>query len=85
MPCRTFPLPGGAAIVCPRGQKRKLCSVPNCTGTQIALCDYPVTRAGMAGTCDKGMCATHRHHVGPDVDHCPAHAKLANEAAGGSP
>lgn len=85
MACKVTTFEGGMAIACTRGTRRKLCSVPNCTGTQIALCDYPVKRGGKDATCDKGMCATHRTHVAEQRDFCPPHAKAAAAAPGGTP
>lgn len=68
---------GGAGFVCVRGQRRKLCGVPSCGRPQVALCDHPVERGGRRGTCDASMCEAHRTRVGPNRDHCPAHAKEA--------
>lgn len=36
------------------------------------LCDYPV---GDGKTCDRAMCDTHAHEVGPDLHYCEAHYK----------
>jgi hypothetical protein len=74
MSCDAFNLGGGWVIVeC--GRSAGNCSVPGCTRAAAALCDYPVTRRGRAGTCSAKLCATHRRSVGPDRDLCPAHAK----------
>jgi hypothetical protein len=76
---------GGAAHLCVRGGRRPRCSVPGCDRPQAALCDYPVERKGRKGTCDTSMCATHRTSVGPNRDHCPAHAKAtATSHVGGA-
>lgn len=80
MACRTLIAGDGIfAISCGGRQTAKRCSTPNCTGTQVALCDYPVHRAGKDGTCDKSMCATHRTTVGEDRDYCPPHVRRAAE------
>lgn len=76
MPCT--PIPGGYA--CSRGRRRKPCKVVGCTSDASKLCDYPVTRAGKAATCDFDMCARHATKVGPDRDYCPPHAALAAKA-----
>ncbi len=69
--------PGVMAIVCSRGRRRKAppCSVPGCDRDSVSLCDFPVTREGREGTCDKELCSSHRTHVGTDLDYCPAHSR----------
>lgn len=64
---------GWTVVVCRRSTGT--CSVPGCSRAAAALCDYPVTRRGKAGTCSAKLCATHRMTVGQDRDLCPAHAK----------
>lgn len=63
-------------IVCSRGQRHARCSVPGCDRASVALCDYQL-KAGR--TCDARLCAAHRgsESGARDVDHCPAHRKLA--------
>jgi hypothetical protein len=80
--CRVIDLGNGhAAIACSRGH-RKRCATPGCTGYVAKLCDYPVTRGGKQTTCDRGMCPTCAHNVGPDRDFCGPHrALLAVEGA----
>ena len=78
MACRPFNLGNGVTgIICTRGGRRSYCSSPGCTNYSEKLCDYPVTRAGVQGTCDAKLCMRHATHVGPDRDYCPPHAKLA--------
>jgi hypothetical protein len=70
----------GSVHICGRGQRRKPCSYPNCPGIGTRLCDAPVVRKGVAGTCDAAICATHAwHHEGKDL--CPPHRKYALGAA----
>ena len=53
MPCRPFDLGNGVTgFACTRGAQRTYCSSPGCTNYSEKLCDYPVTRAGVKGTCD---------------------------------
>lgn len=68
---------GVTVHACTRGQRRQRCGVPGCDRPQAALCDEPVERKGVRGTCDASMCETHRTRVGPNRDRCPAHAKRA--------
>lgn len=75
MNCRTVAAgPGFTAIVCSRGVRRKRCSTNGCVGTEVALCDYPLSGRKAGKTCDRSMCARCRHAQGPDVDYCPVHA-----------
>lgn len=56
----------------------KVFPVPRrCNRMSVALCDFPVgeTLGGTPLTCDAPMCRKHRTSVGPNVDHCPRHAK----------
>lgn len=73
MGCEPTKVPGGFAIVCSRGQRPKVCSVTFCGKPMTALCDYPVERKGVPGTCDSPMCNQHRHPVGKDIDWCQGH------------
>jgi len=66
---------GSAAHVCIRGRRRSaLCEEPGCKNEQVALCDEPVEGRR---TCDRRVCAIHRHRVGSNRDRCPAHARGA--------
>lgn len=67
---------GGQAWICGGRGRRPTCKVPNCGRPQAALCDFPIDRRGKRGTCDASMCEEHRTKVGPNRDHCPAHAKV---------
>ncbi len=72
MNCTRFNFPGGSGFICRSGGPRerpKPCYV--CGEKTVALCDFEV-RAGK--TCDRPVCALHRHEVGPDRDYCAGHA-----------
>jgi hypothetical protein len=75
MPCR-FVAPN--AIVCNR--ERRTCATPGCSKQTRKQCDFPVTRNGKAGTCDRYLCSGCAVSVGPNVDHCPPHARAAKGA-----
>lgn len=80
MPCNSFRIPGGgAAIVCSR---RKSCSV--CGAPSDKLCDYPLTGEKAGKTCDRPLCRRCTAHRPPDVDYCPAHARMVEEAKRGN-
>ena len=75
MPCNIKNLPGGGyAVICSRGARSKPCVT--CGKAHQVLCDYPVTRNGKPGTCDRACCRQHAVSVGPDRDYCLAHANL---------
>lgn len=59
----------------------KLCSMPNCNAKSSKLCDYPVTRNGVQGTCDRPLCSRCAVSQGKDVDYCPEHARVASEVS----
>lgn len=63
------------AIACSRsGQK---CAV--CGGRATKLCDYPLRGSKEGQTCDRPLCARHAKSIGPGIDYCPAHARLAEK------
>lgn len=83
MKCDKAELPTGdgkrvTAFIC--GARR---SLPFCTSCKTRraplLCDYPVTRAGAAGTCDRAICGDCATNIGEEQDYCPPHARLAHE------
>jgi hypothetical protein len=81
--CRVIRLANGeAVIVCSRGYDGPRCYV--CGDPQAFLCDYPVTRDGNPGTCDKRMCFRCANEVGPDRHYCNGHYRRskAGEAKG---
>jgi hypothetical protein len=73
MGCEPIEINGFKGHACSRGRKsRPRCKT--CRRPARYFCDYPVTRKGVAGTCDRACCARHRKHVGPDRDYCEPHA-----------
>ena len=67
MGCKTVHFDGGSAMVCSRG-RRTVCATPMCGRASLSLCDYPVERNGKKTTCDRHMCAIHRHPVPGEFD-----------------
>lgn len=66
---------GGVLIAaCTRGRpaagRCKWCSRP-----LAKLCDYPVKRNGVMGTCDAPMCERCATAVDADTDYCPPHER----------
>jgi len=74
--CRTIVDADGrpVAIACSRGP-HKACATPGCRNHADKQCDFPVTRSGRPGTCDRFICSKCAVRVGPDLDHCPPHAR----------
>lgn len=77
MTCEIIGGPRGNVIICTRGRRRSDCSTPGCTNRADIQCDFAVTRAGAAGTCDRFICRRCAVHVGINKDYCPVHAKAA--------
>lgn len=74
MPCTPFQLPGGGwGLACGPRRPEVKCQEPGCTNPSRALCDYPTA----TGTCDRRLCALHRHTVGPDRDYCGPHYRAS--------
>lgn len=81
---KTVNIPGiGHAIVCSRIVPAKRCVVCH-TQFNIKLCDFALSGPKAGQTCDRPVCATHAHHIDPDVDFCPSHARVL-EAQQASP
>jgi hypothetical protein len=79
VPCNHVILPGGAhAIICGRGSRPRPCSV--CGRPHSKLCDFPLRGAKAGKTCDRTLCDQCAVHQEPDLDYCPAHAKLLGVA-----
>jgi hypothetical protein len=82
MPCDVVEYtPGHVAFVCSRGRQPAarrcvVCKRPASQGP-LFLCDWPLhgTKAGQ--TCDRPVCQEHASHRDPDLEYCPAHARLA--------
>lgn len=77
MPC--VRIPGGLACT-GGGRYAAPCQEPGCTSPHVALCDAPVVRDGVAATCDRRMCPSHRHRVGANRDLCGAHWRQQSKA-----
>lgn len=76
MTCTKIALPGGGvAIVCTRGQRRKVCGTCK-RGTATKLCDFPLKGSKAGKTCDAPLCDSCAVSGGPDIDHCPPHARV---------
>lgn len=74
MPCRVVRFGGAEIIVCSRGRSAAPCYV--CGKHGDLFCDWPVTRNGTAGICDKRMCRRCANEVGPDKHYCNAHYRM---------
>jgi len=73
--CRTITTaPGVTIISCGRRRREPPCSVPGCTAEGTQLCDFKLTSGK---TCDRRLCCGHATTISKNVDHCPAHARLA--------
>jgi hypothetical protein len=81
MPCTPLKLGDGVtALICSRGRTRKRCRY--CSGAGGRLCDFPVTRDGVRGTCDAPLCSRCTTKIAGDGDLCRAHAPLWDAALG---
>ncbi len=81
MSCKvSSPGPGVTVFTCGRQPERAPCETANCGKPHEALCDYPVKRNGKPATCDRRLCSACRVRQGPDIDHCPAHARLKKDS-----
>ena len=78
MPCRTFRFGEATVIVCTRGERAPTCATPGCHNRARYLCDYPVTRKGIKGTCDRRLCASCAAPGPGQIHHCPPHRKLVS-------
>lgn len=67
-------------IACSRGASAR-CA---CGGRKTRACDYPLRGKAAGRTCDAPLCARCAVRIGPNLDHCPAHARHAR-ATEGSP
>lgn len=77
MGCERFTSPDGkiTGFMCSRGGRSKPCSFGGCKRKGTFLCDYPVKRGEVEGTCDRASCGAHSDRVGPDRHYCRAHAQ----------
>jgi len=67
---------GASAIICTRGERRRSCATPGCANRADKQCDFPVTRNGKVGTCDRFVCSRCAVSKGHDLDFCPPHARV---------
>ena len=69
----------GTAIVCTRGHAARC---QDCGAPSSILCDFPVTRNGKQGTCDRKCCRKHSEPMGIETDYCLPHYRhdLAQKA-----
>lgn len=87
MHCRPISFPGGGvAFVCGPRPRTKACATPGCGRRGRYECDWPVTRGGKSGTCDRLMCERCRRQQDPgtlmqdSVDYCRVHDEMARAA-----
>ena len=59
---------GARIFMC--GENLELQNCADCTHVADYLCDYPV---GDGKTCDRAMCDTHAHEIGPNLHYCDSH------------
>lgn len=70
MPCEHR----GNMIICSRSSRAKRCEICGKPGGK--LCDFPLSGPKSGKTCDRSLCVACAVHVDPDIDYCPAHAKV---------
>lgn len=70
MTCESVGTPGGTFVVCTRGKRWPMCSVPGCGARAPLLCDFPIAKK-KSGTCDAKLCERHAVAKGPDRHFCP--------------
>lgn len=76
MICKTVATGGGGAVImCTRRGSIPDCDTPGCTRAGQYLCDHPVVRDGVQGTCDRRICDGHRTKMGAGRDYCGPHAR----------
>lgn len=77
MGCRKRQIDGMTVIVCARGDRRQAC---RCGRPSTRLCDWPLRGKAEGRTCSAPLCDRCTSRRG-EVDHCPAHAKMAAREA----
>lgn len=70
-------------FVCNRGTRRRYCATPGCHQQPTGLCEFPVTRKGVAGKCDRPMCGGHTVKMPGGAHYCAGHARATELLAGG--
>ena len=77
MACNTIYQDGKPiGFACSRGRKER-CEI--CGAPSEILCDYPVTRTGKNGTCDKKCCRKHSVRIGQNKDYCLPHHNFSKK------
>lgn len=92
MTCKPFSITASdgtvaSGYVCgPKQRPAAPCQHPGCTDPHVALCDYAVQRHRGSTTCDRRLCAKHKHAVPgrADKDHCDVHHKIAQSSSAGT-
>lgn len=81
MPCEVKRDQGGevTAIACSRGRSTRRCA--HCGGRADILCDFPVLRGNVRGTCDASLCGRCAKKAGGG-DLCRPHSALWDEKTG---
>lgn len=82
MPCVPFRSSDGeiSGFACTRGSSRKRCAV--CGSPATIACDWPLQGLKVGQTCDRALCRRCATRIRPNVDYCPAHARMASEQQG---
>lgn len=73
MTCTYVPIPGGYAIVCTRGERKRKCV--ECGGAIAYLCDWKLKGKHTGRTCSRAVCTRCAKQVGREKHLCPAHAR----------
>lgn len=73
----------GTGHVCGGGRRKRCKGRVSCNAWSTKLCDYPLTGKKKGKTCDVPICDGCAESLGPEIDYCPAHARVAREAAAG--
>jgi len=85
MECTRIVIPGGVAIICSRGGRRRYCVV--CGRLAGFLCDFPLAGKKNGRTCSRPLCERCKRSQAPalspgdSLDYCPTHDELARAAA----
>ncbi|OHD24494.1 MAG: hypothetical protein A2Y38_07665 [Spirochaetes bacterium GWB1_59_5] len=83
MPCIPLKTADGAGgFMC--GRREAARCIQNCGRAATLLCDFPIqNEPGVYKTCDRPLCASCAHEMGPDRHYCRVHWEYqrAKEAA----
>lgn len=81
MPCEIRREGDVLVVSCGPTRGRARCEVAACTRPAEALCDFALRGTAEGRTCDRRLCAAHRHRQGAGRDYCPAHASIASRTS----